>query len=139
MIKKIEKKDFERVYELGRILHPTYETLYPLEEMLKENFFNVIVYEDKGDILGFLSYTDLKVTLDILDVVVDEKHRRKHVAANLIDYVITGSTPGCEIFIEVYVNNKAAISLYEKFGFEIIGKREKYYNEEDAYLMKRVI
>ena len=139
MIREIEQKDYERVYQLGELLHWNYRDLYPMEKMLKETYFHVLVYEENKEILGFLSYTDLKVSLDILDVVVDKSHRRKKVATYLLDYTITSSTPGCEIFIEVDTNNKPAISLYEKFGFEIVGKRAKYYQENDAYVMKRVI
>ena len=41
------------------------------------------------------------------------------------------------ITLEVNVNNKAAIALYEKFNFEVICKRIFYYGNEDAYLMGR--
>ncbi|MBF0848847.1 ribosomal-protein-alanine N-acetyltransferase, partial [Streptococcus danieliae] len=41
--------------------------------------------------------------------------------------------------IEVRKSNKAAIKVYERVGFELIGKREKYYqnNGEDALIMIR--
>ena len=139
MIRKITFKDYEEVYKLGQLLHPNYKDLYPLEKMLKEPYFHIIVYEENKKIIGFLSYSDLKVSLDILDVVVDKEHRRRKVATNLIDYVITSASFGCEMFIEVSTTNYPAIQLYEKFGFEIVGKREKYYKESDAYVMKRVI
>lgn len=39
-------------------------------------------------------------------------------------------------FLEVRVSNFAAMSLYEKFGFEKIGVRKRYYPDgEDAFLM----
>ena len=39
--------------------------------------------------------------------------------------------------LEVSVNNKAAISLYQKFGFEVAGKRKNYYptTGEDALVL----
>lgn len=139
MIRPVLKKDYKQVYQLGNLLHQDYEKLYPLDKMLKYPYFHLIVYEEKGKILGFLSYTDLRVTLDILDVVVHQDYRKRHIASNLIDYAITGAHPGCEMFIEVDVNNNQAISLYEKFGFEIINTRKNYYEQTDAYVMKRVI
>ena len=39
------------------------------------------------------------------------------------------------ITLEVAVNNEPAISLYKKFGFEIISTRKNYYDNVDAYLM----
>ena len=39
--------------------------------------------------------------------------------------------------LEVRVSNKTAIALYQKYGFEIVSRRKRYYidNNEDAYLM----
>ncbi|MBW4597139.1 MAG: ribosomal protein S18-alanine N-acetyltransferase [Brasilonema angustatum HA4187-MV1] len=34
--------------------------------------------------------------------------------------------------LEVRASNSAAISLYQKFGFKIAGRRRRYYNDEDA-------
>ena len=41
------------------------------------------------------------------------------------------------ITLEVRESNLPAIKLYEKFGFEIVNTRKKYYGEENAYLMGR--
>lgn len=44
------------------------------------------------------------------------------------------------ITLEVNENNKIAISLYEKFKFEICGKRKNYYNGTDnALIMTRLL
>jgi ribosomal-protein-alanine N-acetyltransferase len=39
--------------------------------------------------------------------------------------------------LEVRVSNQAAVNLYHKFGFQIVGRRPRYYrdNGEDALLM----
>ncbi len=39
--------------------------------------------------------------------------------------------------LEVKTNNSVAISLYEKFGFKIVGKRKRYYQKtgEDAFVL----
>jgi [ribosomal protein S18]-alanine N-acetyltransferase len=39
--------------------------------------------------------------------------------------------------LEVRVSNNTAIALYQKYGFEIVSRRKRYYidNNEDAYLM----
>ena len=139
MIRFIKEQDFESVYTLGEYLHSNYRNIYPLDKMLKEPYFHVIVYEENNSIIGFLSYIDLNVTMDILDVVVHKDYRRQKVATNLIDYAITSATAGCSMFIEVDTKNQSAIKLYQKFGFEIIGTRDHYYGENDAYVMERVI
>lgn len=39
--------------------------------------------------------------------------------------------------LEVRVSNQAAISLYQKFGFEVVGQRKRYYQDtgEDALIL----
>jgi ribosomal-protein-alanine N-acetyltransferase len=37
--------------------------------------------------------------------------------------------------LEVRVDNTAAIQLYEKFGFQVAGRRKKYYNNADDALI----
>lgn len=42
------------------------------------------------------------------------------------------------ITLEVNENNTIAIHLYEKYGFEKVGHRKKYYNnKDDAYIMTK--
>ncbi len=41
--------------------------------------------------------------------------------------------------LEVRESNDAAIKLYEKLGFKSVGKRPKYYGNEDAIIMWRII
>lgn len=40
-----------------------------------------------------------------------------------------------KITLEVNENNKIAISLYEKFNFQLLGKRKNYYNGVDSALI----
>jgi ribosomal-protein-alanine N-acetyltransferase len=41
------------------------------------------------------------------------------------------------VTLEVRVSNDAAIALYEKYGFQEVGRRPRYYsdNHEDAYVL----
>jgi len=43
----------------------------------------------------------------------------------------------CEISLEVRESNVAAIALYEKFGFRMMGKRPRFYTNptETAFVM----
>ena len=85
-------------------------------------------------------YVELEESVDILNVLVKEKYRRQKIASCLIDYMISELQDSVKLItLEVRKSNKAAINLYEKFGFEIINIRQKYYGNEDAYLMGRII
>lgn len=65
-------------------------------------------------------------------------HRQGMGAALLYSLINTARDRGLErATLEVRVSNQAAISLYEKFGFKIAGRRRRYYqdNGEDALIL----
>ena len=105
-------------------------------EMFNESFNKIYVAEDDNKIVGMLMVIVLYETCEILNIVVKDEYRNKKIASNLLDYLISELDESVEmITLEVAVNNKPAISLYKKFGFEIISTRKKYYDNVDAYLM----
>ena len=63
------------------------------------------------------------------------EHRKKGIASKLMDMMINDDVKN--ITLEVNVKNQDAIKLYEKYGFKIVSVREKYYGNDDAYLMIR--
>lgn len=138
MIRLAESHDIPAINKLGELLHHNFSKVFNVQNMLDDNISKVFVYEDNGCVVAFLLATCLYETVDILSIVVEPNYRRKKIASNLFDYLISGLSETVEtITLEVAVNNEAAIELYKKFGFEIINIRKKYYNDVDAYLMGR--
>ena len=138
MIREASVYDIPRINELGELLHKNYSKLNKINEMLEDGYSKVIVYEKDGIIFGFISAVHLYDTCDIVDLIVDPKYRRKMVATNLIGYLISDLGENLKLItLEVAKHNEVAIKLYEKFGFEIVSLRKKYYKNDDAYLMAR--
>ena len=85
----------------------------------------------------------------ILWVIVDEVHiatvathpdfRRQGIAKGLlVEALREAHNEGAKAaLLEVRAGNEAALKMYETFGFEAVGRRERYYkdNFEDAILM----
>lgn len=77
----------------------------------------------------------------ITNVAVDTNHRRMGVGQQLMlalfDYAADNNMQF--ISLEVRISNNAAISLYEKLGFENLGVRKGFYSHptEDALIMTR--
>lgn len=138
MTREVTPNDFEQIYELGSTLHENFRNTYNLSELITNSYFKILVFEKESKIRGFLMYSVLYSTIDVLDIIVEEKFRNQKIASILLDYMITNSTPGGRIYLEVAVNNEPAIHLYEKFGFKIIHTRKKYYGTLDGYVMERV-
>lgn len=137
MIRYANVYDIKEINELGSLLNDNFSQVYNLNEILEDKLSKVIVYE-KDKIIGFIIATDLIETCDILSIVVDPEYRKKGIASNLIAYLISELDPSLKLItLEVATKNTAAINLYDKFGFEVVNTRKKYYKDDDAYLMAR--
>ena len=82
--------------------------------------------------LGLLIQGDL----DIISVATAPEDRRLGLGEQLLREVCT--RPGVQrAFLEVEVDNAAAMGLYLKLGFQNLGRRHSYYGpNRDAFLMR---
>lgn len=113
------------------------------QSMLQEELWNdaavIIAAEtEDGTILG---YAGLQTVLDegyINNVAVSPAFRRQGVAGALIQaFIRFGQAKLAFLTLEVRASNAPAIALYEKYGFQKVGRRKNYYDDpkEDAILM----
>lgn len=139
MVREAVEKDIDVINMLGSIIHPKFNTLFSMDQILKETFSKVYVYEEKHKIIGFIHVTVLYETMDVVNIAVDPAYQNKGFGSCLLDYAISDVSDEVQLItLEVNVNNDRAIKLYEKFGFEIINERKNYYDgKENAYLMGR--
>ncbi|UCG38125.1 MAG: ribosomal protein S18-alanine N-acetyltransferase [bacterium] len=89
-----------------------------------------------GFIMGWLVADELHIT----NLAVDPARRRSGVAAALLQHITRDAEErGCSwCQLEVRRSNKAARSLYTRWGFREMGVRKGYYqNGEDAIVMGR--
>ena len=129
MLREASVYDIPRINELGELLHENFSKVNNINEMLENKISKVIVYEKDDKVVGFIMATDLGETCDILDIIVDPEYRKQHIASNLIAYLISDLSEDLKLItLEVSNNNEAALKLYEKFSFEIVNVRKKYYN-----------
>ena len=141
MIREFLETDFESIYDLGNEITNSFSQTNDLIQIRKDPYTKILVYLLKDKIVGFIMYTILEETIDILNIIVSKENRHQRIASCLIDYMISDMPSTIKsITLEVRKSNLPAINLYSKFGFEVINVRKKYYsNGEDAYLMGRVI
>ena len=80
--------------------------------------------------------------IEILGIGVNPGSRRKKIASELMDELVNyfEKSNYKKIILEVRESNAVAQKLYRKYGFKQIGKRKKYYVDEDAevYLKEKV-
>ena len=113
-----------------------------LGEELENQCAAFLVAEDEnGKVLG---YAGLLVMMDegyITNVAVFPEYRRLGVAAKIIQVYMNFAEANDLAFLtlEVRPSNAAAIALYQRFGFEEVGRRKNYYDlpKEDALILTR--
>ena len=77
---------------------------------------------------------------DIMNIVVKKDFRHHGIGSLLLENLINYSKNINlkTITLEVNENNLSAIRLYDKFSFDKLGIRKKYYNgESDAIIMSK--
>ena len=82
-------------------------------------------------LVGFIATNNLSPEGEILSVAVDENARKNGVGKALLSHALGYlKTKGVEkVFLEVAVDNVAAIALYRGAGFDDLYIRKDYYND----------
>jgi ribosomal-protein-alanine N-acetyltransferase len=114
------------------------------EAMLSER--NTLVHRLRlgRKLIGFAVSRIAADEAEILSIAVDAGHRGRGLSRNLL-LTHLGHLAGRgvrSIFLEVEENNAPARRLYERTGFTVVGRRERYYKQPDgeqwnALLMRR--
>jgi len=114
------------------------------ESMLAES--NTIVHRLRlgRKTVGFAASRMGADEAEILSIAIDPRCRGQGLSRNLL-LTHLGHLAGRgvrTIFLEVEENNGPALSLYNRAGFTIVGRRERYYREPggeqlNALLMRR--
>jgi ribosomal-protein-alanine N-acetyltransferase len=107
----------------------------------KSRFFLVAV-DTENQIIGYAGALVVApgVEADVLTVGVLPEHRKQGIASafmsELEDWSLEKGAPA--MMLEVAVENKPAISLYEKLGYSTISTRQNYYGPAlDAFVMRK--
>lgn len=96
-------------------------------------------HASKNVIAGFIVSRVIAGELHINNVAVRPDFQRRGIAGKLLSTLLAqGRKQGAHLaFLEVRAGNDAAQGLYRRSGFEVTGRRRRYYNDplEDALLM----
>lgn len=139
-IDKMTVSDFEKIKE--NLVQDFDEFWKPsiLKSELENELSRYIVAKMDNEIVGFAGIIILPDDAEITNIVTKKSMRKKGIGKLLLAKLIemTKQENKTEISLEVNEVNEPAIKLYTSFGFEIVGRRKKYYNREnDAIIMTK--
>ena len=94
---------------------------------------------DDGEIVGYAGTWHIIDEGHITTIAVKNDYLRNHIGEAIIHRIIEDCYKNeiKYLTLEVRVSNIPAIKLYEKYGFQSLGTRKGYYqdNDEDALIM----
>ena len=138
MIRELTLDDNLTYLNFGRELSPNFIKSYDLKYVLLQDYNKVYGYFLNDNLVGFIHIQISIDEADIVNIIVEEKHRCLGIGRKLIDYVIEKHNLKA-LNLEVREDN-SAINFYEKLGFKIYRTIPNYYSDKtNAKFMKKVI
>lgn len=129
---EIEARSLPRPWPPGALRHE-------IEANPQAAYFVARPRSDAGRVVG---YAGLWMQVDeahISMIAVDPRLQRRGVGEQLLlrlaDHALAAGAE--RLTLEVRASNRAAQELYARYGFDVVGRRERYYsdNDEDALIM----
>lgn len=126
--------------EMTVFSHPWNEEM--VASSIQGTYDHVKIFETaEGEIAGYIIYSAVCDSADLLRVAVSTGSRRCGIGRKLMEAMIDDCKDRDvqSIFLEVRESNAAAIAMYEQLGFMKISTRKKYYNSpvEDGLVMQK--
>ncbi len=126
----IERASFSMPWSRGAFLY----------EMQQNRVARCWVMREDGHVIGYLCLWEVADELHITNIAVHPTRRRQGVGRVLLQGVLEDARERRLrlVVLEVRPSNTEARTLYEGFGFRVIGRRRGYYYDtgEDALVME---
>ena len=113
-----------------------------LAELRENRLARYFVVAEPGipALLGYVGCWVLADAVHLVTIGVDPVYQRQGIGDLLVmralDLALEAGVPA--VTLECRASNDAAQSLYRKHGFEVVGRRRRYYaDKEDALIMTR--
>ena len=105
----------------------TYEELAPLDGI------HIWVAKSDGEPVGYILYQFAGNEMELHNIAVKPELLRRGIGTKLMDHMLVqAESLGVNyIYLLVRPSNTAARMLYEKYGFEVVGVRHRYYRDDN--------
>lgn len=109
-------------------------------ELLQNRVARCTVVRADREVVGYLCLWEIGHEIHITNLAVHPTYRRQGIARVLLGGTLEEArrTAVEQVFLEVRPTNAEARALYERFGFQVVGRRKGYYFDtgEDALVME---
>jgi ribosomal-protein-alanine N-acetyltransferase len=110
-----------------------------LELMSSESCYCIVMANKKIKGYGISCLEDDKI--HILNIAVDKEKRREGIGKRILQDMLEygASNKKRSAILEVRRRNCIAICFYEKYHFKKIRVKKRYYSDDDAIIMERLV
>jgi len=140
MIRAMRFEDLDAVCDIEHGVFPNPWPRVFFERDLESGNTIAFVAEENEKVIAYSIGACIDVELHITNIAVATGCQRRGIGMSLLkkteDVAIER---GCSFaYLEVRTNNTAAISMYKKYGYDILYTRKKYYIDgDDAFVMHK--
>jgi len=131
------KSDLDEICTLEQKNFDSYEqySLSMLNDCFSSNNYLIYKLVSNNQIVSYIILLKAVDEYEILKICTSSEYRKQGYAGMLLKLVIEKERIN-KLFLEVRESNIVAQKFYQANNFKIIGKRTKYYGNEDAILME---
>ena len=139
VVRKMEMKDTQKVYQLSRESFSEPWALAAIEKEMTNPVASYFVAEMDGEVIGFGGMWHVLDEGEIINIAVQKSYHRQGIGKLILNQLVAEARKRelVAIHLEVRASNEAAKRLYLKHGFNSIARRKAYYHNptEDAVIM----
>lgn len=138
-IRSLEHADFEAILDIQNVCPEIAQwSAWDYDRVARREMTGWVA-DENSEVTGFLVARRVLQDLEILNFAVPPDSRQRGIGAALLREALEwGKSFRAEkAFLEVRASNQPALGFYARFGFEVTGRRPRYYTApvEDALLL----
>lgn len=139
MIRRMSMQDVSAIAELEKLCFSDPWSERSIASELSNPYSLWLVWEEDNTVLGYIGSQSVPPEADVMNLAVAPDARGRKIGTKLLSSLCDAlHSQGIDkLLLEVRASNNPAIRLYKAFGFEILGRRPRYYVNptEDALIM----
>lgn len=141
IIQRMSQQDIEEIARLEKLSFSDPWSKKSFEEELKSRFSVPLVVKSGTRVIGYACLWHVYDQMEIANIAVSPELRGKGIGSIIMQRVLAEARQQrCRnVILSVRESNKAAISLYKRFGFVELERKRRYYRfpVEDGVIMIR--